>query len=118
MAWTEPVLREYKGRAGLTSIAVSLLALCIDQMMEVKNSIAFTVCKDQLRDRGLGRRQGFNYPSHPASAAKRVKMTLCILRGGGGGGNPPQPPPSAPPLSVKKETKKRMRQFSECFILH
>lgn len=34
MAWTEPVLREYKGRAGLTSIAVSLLALCIDQMSD------------------------------------------------------------------------------------
>lgn len=34
MAWTEPVLTEYKGRAGLTSITVSLPALCIDQMSD------------------------------------------------------------------------------------
>lgn len=34
MSWTEPVLKEYKGRAGRTSIAVSLLALCIDQMSD------------------------------------------------------------------------------------
>jgi len=82
--------------------------------MEVKNSIAFAVCKDQLRDRGLGGRQGFNYPSHPAPAAKSVLMTLYTLMEG----NRSQPPPSAPPLSVKKETEKRMRKFSECFILH
>lgn len=31
MAWTEPVLREYKGRAGLTSITVSF---CIDPMSD------------------------------------------------------------------------------------
>lgn len=34
MAWTEPVLREHQGRAGLTSITVSCPALCIDPMSD------------------------------------------------------------------------------------
>lgn len=85
--------------------------------MELKHSIVFALCKDQLRDRGLGKGQGFNYPSHPAAAAKSVMMMLCILTGGGGT-ELLSAPPSALPLSVKKETEKRMRKFSECFILH
>lgn len=74
--------------------------------MELKHSIVFALCKDQLRDRGLGERQGFNYPSHPATAAKSVMMMLCILTRGRGT-ELFSATPSAPPLSVKKETKKK-----------
>lgn len=48
--------------------------------MEAKNSIALTACKDGLRGRG-GRRQGFNYPSHPAHEDRNVVMTLSTLVG-------------------------------------
>jgi len=79
--------------------------------MEAKNSIAFGACKDVRRGRG-GRRQGFNYPSHPAHQEKCGDDTQYP-----GGENPCQPPPSAPPLPVKKETETRKRKSSECFVL-
>lgn len=80
--------------------------------MEVKNSMASAVCKEQGRDRELGWRQGFNYPSHPAPAAKSVMVTLCIDG---------EESLSDLPLhlrSLRKETGTRMRKFFECFILH
>lgn len=78
----------------------------------MKNSMAFAVCKDQQRDREPGWRQGFNYPSHPAPAAKSVMVTLCIDGGITLGDLPLHL------RSVRKETGTRMRKFSECFILH
>lgn len=68
--------------------------------------MASAVCKEQRRDRELGWRQGFNYPSHPAPAAKSVMVTLCI-----DGGGITQRPPSAPPLTEEGNRNKNEKFF-------